>query len=83
MLKNLDEDYFKRSTEADKAGLKVAIALPVFAGERLMAVVVFFCGDDEDSVGVLELWAGKESHNVMILRNGYYGALERFEWISS
>src|SRR5215470_17737118 len=44
------------SEAAKAAGLTCAVALPVFAGEFLMGVVVLCCGDDDTHVGAVELW---------------------------
>ncbi len=57
--------------------------MPVFAGDYLLAVVVFFCGDDEDHVGAIELWHNDPSKSYdMGLVEGYYGIAENFEYIS-
>jgi hypothetical protein len=55
ILKDFTASGFERAAAAKAAGLTCAVALPVFAGELLMAVVVFFCGDDDTHVGALEL----------------------------
>ena len=47
ILTEFSNSYFKRTDEAKEAGLTCGVALPVFAGEFLMAVMVLFCGDDE------------------------------------
>ena len=63
--------------------LTCGVALPVFAGEFLIAVVVFFCGDDEARVGAIELWTnGPDEAHFMSLADGYYGAAEMFEFNS-
>ena len=51
ILTKFANSYFKRTDEAIEAGLTCGVALPVFAGEFLMAVMVLFCGDDEKHVG--------------------------------
>src|SRR5262245_50069085 len=56
ILTKFANSYFKRTDEAIEAGLTCGVALPVFAGEFLMAVMVLFCGDDEKHVGAIELW---------------------------
>ena len=80
VLKNLDVPYFKRAEAARAAGLTCGIALPIFAGEFLLAVAVFFCGDDEEHVGAIELWSNNpaESHELGLI-DGYYGSAEVFE----
>ena len=59
------------------------MALPVFAGEFLTAVLVLFCGDDEKHVGAIELWHNdlRVSHE-MGLVDGYYGTADMFEFNS-
>ena len=73
----------KRTDEAIEAGLTCGVALPVFAGEFLMAVMVLFCGDDEKHVGAIELWHNDAdvSHE-MGLVDGYYGTADMFEFNS-
>ncbi len=83
ILKEFENSYFKRTDAAKASGLTCGVALPVFAGEFLMAVAVFFCGDDEASVGAIELWTnGPEEAHFMSLADGYYGAAEMFEFNS-
>ncbi len=67
---------------ADKAaGLTCAVALPVFAGEFLMGVVVFCCGDDGTHVGAIELWHHDPGiTNDLRFAEGYYGAADTFEF---
>jgi hypothetical protein len=75
--------YFKRTEAARAAGLTCGVALPVFSGEFLMAVMVLFCGDDAQHVGAIELWHNDadESHE-MGLVDGYYGTADMFEFNS-
>jgi hypothetical protein len=48
-----------------------------------MAVVVFFCGDDDAGVGAIELWTnGLNQSHYLSLADGYYGAAEMFEFNS-
>ncbi len=75
--------YFKRTEAAAAAGLTCGVALPVFVGEFLMAVLVLFCGDDETHIGAIELWNNDPqlSHE-MALVDGYYGTADMFEFNS-
>jgi hypothetical protein len=74
---------FKRGDDAREAGLSCGVALPVFAGEFLMAVMVLLCGGDEPHVGALELWHNDpELSHEMVLVDGYYGTAEMFEFNS-
>lgn len=83
VLTKFEHSFFKRTEAAQKAGLTCGIALPIFSGDFLLAVVVFLCGDDEDHAGAIEVWcndsANPDSLHVM---DGYYGTLEHFEIIS-
>ena len=55
ILTKFANSYFKRTDQAVAAGLTCGVAVPVFAGEFLQAVLVLFCGDDEAHVGAIEL----------------------------
>jgi len=80
VLTQFEHSYFKRTMAAKKAGLTSGIALPIFSGDFLLAVVLFLCGDDEFHAGAIEVWTNnlgqKDSLRVM---DGYYGTLENFE----
>ena len=80
VLTRFEHSYFKRTIAAKKAGLTSGIALPIFSGDFLLAVVLFLCGDDEFHAGAIEVWTNnlgqKDSLRVM---DGYYGTLENFE----
>ncbi|QIG93572.1 MULTISPECIES: GAF domain-containing protein [unclassified Bradyrhizobium] len=83
ILTEFANSYFKRTDEAREAGLTCGVALPVFAGEFLMAVMVLLCGDDRKHVGAIELWHNDpdRSHE-MALVDGYYGTADMFEFNS-
>lgn len=83
VLTQFEHSYFKRTLSAQNAGLTCGIALPIFSGEFLMAVVVFLCGDDEDHAGAIEVW-NKSANNTdtLSVMDGYYGTLKHFEKIS-
>jgi len=81
VLKSFAGSYFMRTRAAAAEGLTCGIALPIFAGNELTAVIVIFCGDDADHAGAIELWhnAPHTSQN-MTLDDGYYGTTaEPFE----
>ena len=80
VLKQFEGSYFKRTEAAAAAGLTCAVAVPVFDGETLKAVLVVLCGDDAVRMGAIEVW--REEHRLMMLVDGYYGAAEHFEWVS-
>ncbi len=57
LLGQFDGSYFRRIAAAQAAGLRCAVGLPIFAGERLTSVVVLLCGEaDPTQVGAVELW---------------------------
>lgn len=83
VLKEFKDSYFKRTIPAAKAGLTCGIALPVFSGEFLLAVVVFLCGDDDDHAGAIEVWCNDAANpGALQIMDGYYGSLHDFENIS-
>lgn len=83
VLTEFENSYFKRTKSAKKAGLTCGIAIPVFSGEFLMAVVVFLCGDDQIHAGAIELWSNSLPDNAeLAVIDGYYGTLDDFETVS-
>jgi hypothetical protein len=84
MLHGFEGSYFKRTAAALADGLTCGIALPIFLGEYLSSVVVFFCGDDEAHAGAIELWHNDPaSSKDMTLADGYYGrTADTFEYLS-
>lgn len=83
VLTEFDHSYFKRTQSAKKAGLTCGIAIPVFSGEFIMAVVVFLCGDDQHHAGAIELWGNSLDNDAeLAMIDGYYGTLDDFERIS-
>ncbi len=85
MLKSLEAPGFRRATAAKADGLTCAVALPVFVGEMLSAVMVLFCSDDSDLAGAIELWHNDpEESSDMTLQSGHYGNTgDTFEFLSS
>lgn len=84
MLKGFRGSYFKRTDAAEREGLTVGLAIPVFSHrDALTGVVVFLCGDDAEHVGAIELWhGGAEPGDTMGLIDGYFGTARHFEWVS-
>lgn len=72
----LGEGTFQRSAAAAEAGLTSAVAIPVFAGAELKAVLVVLCGADADHAGAIEIWEEREGR--IVLDDGYYGHAESF-----
>ncbi len=81
VLKAFDGSYFQRTEAAHAAGLTAAVAIPVFAGADLKAVLVVLCGDDAARVGALEVWT-EDQDGLLMLDDGYYGAAKEFEFVS-
>ncbi len=74
LLNALDGSYFRRATAAKAAGLKCAIAIPIFAHERLTSVLVLLCGDATAHVGSIELWHRNPRVTTdLSLIDGYFG----------
>ena len=84
VLKQLDPSLFRRSEQARADGLTCGIALPIFSGDTLNAVLVMFCGDDAQHAGAIELWRNDPAEsNDLTLDDGYYGnTADAFEFIS-
>lgn len=83
VITDLDHSCFLRADLAKSSGISCAIALPVFAGQFLLSVIVLLCADDNDITGAIEVWGKNQDRpEEMKLIDGYYGSLDRFEWIS-
>lgn len=81
VLTQFEHSYFKRTAAAKQAGLTCGIAIPIFSGEFLLAVVLFLCGDDEEQAGAIEVWGNKDAAALGVI-DGYYGTLHHFETLS-
>lgn len=81
VLKKFDGSYFQRIEAAKEAGLTSAVAIPVFAGNVLKAVLVVLCGDDANRIGAIEVWT-EDRNGMLTLGEGYFGAAEEFEFVS-
>lgn len=75
LLAQLEGSYFQRIDAAQAAGLRCAIGLPIFAGERLTSVVVLLCGEaDPSQIGAVELWHNDPRiTSDLTLANSYFG----------
>ena len=84
VLHAFEGSYFKRTDAALADGLTCGIALPIFSGDYLSSVVVFFCGDDETHAGAIEVWRNDPVVSKdMTLADGHYGrTADTFEFIS-
>jgi len=81
IITDLEHSYFQRKHEATQHGLTSAIAIPIFTGEYLLAVIVLLCGDDQHQAGAIELW-GKNKEEKLALIEGYFPSLDNFAWQS-
>jgi len=80
IITDLAHSYFQRKKFAADIGLNSGIAIPIFSGEFLIAVVVFLCGGDNTDAGALELWSSESDHSDKLsLVEGYYGCLRNLE----
>lgn len=80
ILKDLFHPLFRRSVIAQAAGLTCGVALPIMAGEYLLAVLVIFCGEADHQIGAIEVW-GDDPRDADRLRlvDGFYGSAASFE----
>lgn len=83
VLNNLADSNFKFGEAALEQDLNCAVALPLFCGELLTAVLVFLCGSADRHVGAIEVWKNDPavSHD-LALHDGYYGDAELFRHVS-
>jgi hypothetical protein len=74
-------ERFVRAAPASAAGIGAAVALPLFHGSELVAIMAFYCGSALQSEGCIEVWQpngkGELEHD-----DGYYGGLAAFETAS-
>ncbi|NOS89589.1 MAG: GAF domain-containing protein [Methylococcaceae bacterium] len=83
VLSKFEHSYFKRTAAAQQAGLTCGIAIPIFSGDFLLAVVVFLCGDDAEHAGAIEVWCNDpHTENCLKVLDGYYGTLQHFADLS-
>jgi hypothetical protein len=75
ILKDLQGSYFRRRLAAKAAGLGSGVALPVYAGDTLKAVLVFFTDGGSADAGAIELWHNDPRVTTdLTLVDGYYGS---------
>lgn len=83
VITDLEHSFFMRKEAAKASGITCAIALPVFAGQFLLSVIVLLCGDEDELAGAIEIWGkNPDRPDELHLVDGYYGSLQKFEWIS-
>jgi hypothetical protein len=84
ILTSFADSYFRRVDEAKLFGLTCGIAIPIFAGDVLKAVLGLLCGSDTaENVGAIELWHNNSdlSHELSLV-DGYYATADTFEFNS-
>ncbi|MFV8817489.1 hypothetical protein [Haliea sp. E17] len=78
VMRDLNRADFLRAGPAGEAGLTAGIAMPIFQGTALRAVLVFLCGNHGHSDGAIEIWKDDELSGQSFI-DGYYGNLRHFE----
>ncbi|SEB20210.1 GAF domain-containing protein [Variovorax sp. YR216] len=83
LLPQFEGSFFRRNAAAKAAGFTCAIALPTFVDDRLISVLVIFCGHEAKGRGALELWRDDAAgRGEMTLVDGAFGQAQTFETIS-
>jgi len=83
LLPQFEGSFFRRNAAAKAAGLTCAIALPSFVDDRLVSVLVVFCGHEAKGRGALELWRDDAGgRGELTLVDGAFGQAQTFETIS-
>lgn len=80
LTNNLQGSPFVQKDSATSLGLVAGVAIPIYSGEFLTAVIVLLCGDNEQ-IGAVELWQSKveEQQKCLVHGGGYYGSLQQLE----
>lgn len=81
ILKSFENSVFARKEIAQSLGITSAVALPIFSGTEVHAVILFLCGNSCPLSGALEVWQEDEL-GVLVWSEGYYGDLTKFEALS-
>jgi hypothetical protein len=69
---------FVRHKAAREDGLTAGIGVPVFDGEKLVAVLLFLCHTSEICAAAFESWILEETRNELMPGTGFYANLDRF-----
>ena len=80
IITDLEHSFFRRKEAVVHAGINTGIAIPIFAGEFINAVVVFLCDVKENVTSAIELW-GKQNNTSkeLSLIEGFYGPMKKLE----
>ena len=81
ILTNADLQEMPRGDLAAKAGLTSGIAIPVVAGDRLVAIVLMLCRTPDDAQAAIEVWRLNRMQELSI-QEDVYTNLDRFESLS-
>lgn len=83
MWTDLLTEEFLRSQFAAQADISCGISIPIYSGDFLLAVLILFCGRSDEVSGAVEIWNNPRPGTYELrLVDGYYGDLEKFEFIS-
>lgn len=61
----------------------VAMCIPVYRSGQIISLVVMIGNASPDAIGVMEIWQPIGEYDELNLTHGYFGALERFQNVSS
>lgn len=63
--------------------IAAALALPIYQDLTIQNILLFTIIESTESVGVVEVWTPVGRYQELALSSGYFGALERFQNVSS
>jgi hypothetical protein len=80
IITDLEHSFFQRKEAVARAGINTGIAVPIFTGEFISAVVVLLCGVEKNLSGAIELWGKQNDRSTALsLLEGHYGPLKTLE----
>lgn len=83
VLKDFRSSYFLRTDAALAAGLTCGIAIPMFSGYGIKAVLVLLCSANEENSGAIEVWTNDPARSThLAFSDGYFGASDGFEAVA-
>jgi hypothetical protein len=74
--------HFVRADQALAAGVDTALAMPVFSGSALTAVIVLLMSTSCESPGCVEIWGADTDLNVLTHAGGHYSGCAEFDRFS-
>ncbi|NQV28850.1 MAG: GAF domain-containing protein [Rhodopirellula sp.] len=69
---------FVRHEAAQSDDLTAGIGVPIFDGEKFVAVLLFLCHTSDISAAAFESWILEETRNELMPGTGFYANLDRF-----